>query len=182
MLRYIAKRLLIFIPTLIAISLLTFIISVNAPGDPVETILNKQQGEGQNANKTVDKSAYIALRHKLGFDLPLFYFSITSSTESDTLYRIARKDVRDNLAHLSFIYGDWNRVVKYYKAVIMLNNELAGDIHDSECRAKYIEMRPLADALYTTYEEEKINALLDKLQNCLPGKCNVSEVPGFVNG
>ena len=52
MLKYILKRLLIFIPTLIAISLLTFIISQKAPGDPVENMLNRNQGgEGQAATK-----------------------------------------------------------------------------------------------------------------------------------
>jgi len=64
MLRYIAKRILIFIPTLIAISLITFIISVNAPGDPVESILNKKSGDaGQNTRGLTDEAAYIALQH-----------------------------------------------------------------------------------------------------------------------
>ena len=86
MLKYIIKRILIFIPTLIAISLLTFIISVNAPGDPVDTILNKKSGgeAGMSTKATVDETAYIYMRHKLGLDLPLFYFSITNATVSDT--------------------------------------------------------------------------------------------------
>ena len=36
MLKYILKRLLIFIPTLFVIALATFYLSVNVPGDPVE--------------------------------------------------------------------------------------------------------------------------------------------------
>ena len=73
MLKYIIKRILIFIPTLIAISLITFIISVNAPGDPVETILNKKSGEtGMSTKAAVDETAYTNMRHKLGLDLPLF--------------------------------------------------------------------------------------------------------------
>src|SRR5665213_3570445 len=94
MLKYIVKRFFIFIPTLIAISLITFIIGINAPGDPVETILTKQQGESQSVKGLVDESAYLSLRHKLGLDLPLFYFSVTNATASDTLYRIAKTDVR----------------------------------------------------------------------------------------
>ena len=70
MLKYIAKRLIIFIPTLIAISLLTFVISINAPGDPVEAMLNKNSGgEGNQTSRQGGEIAYVNLRHELGFDL-----------------------------------------------------------------------------------------------------------------
>ena len=36
MLKYTIKRLLAFIPMLIAISLLSFVITLNSPGDPLE--------------------------------------------------------------------------------------------------------------------------------------------------
>ena len=76
MLKYILKRLLIFIPTLIAISLLTFVISINAPGDPVETMLNQGGGgDGRSGEKLASEKTYEAKRHELGFDLPLFYSS-----------------------------------------------------------------------------------------------------------
>ena len=38
MLQYITKRILTFIPMTTAISLIAFIISINAPGDPVERL------------------------------------------------------------------------------------------------------------------------------------------------
>ena len=40
MLKYLFKRLLIFIPTMVAITLVAFVISINAPGDPVEIMLS----------------------------------------------------------------------------------------------------------------------------------------------
>ncbi len=46
MLRYIFKRLIVFIPTLIIISLLAFVISINAPGDPVERLSKSANKEG----------------------------------------------------------------------------------------------------------------------------------------
>ena len=77
MFKYIFKRLLIFIPTLFAISLLTFVISLNAPGDPVDTMLNKNAGgEGQASQKLATEKAYNDIRHQLGFDLPVFYFRL----------------------------------------------------------------------------------------------------------
>ena len=58
MFNYIVKRLLIFIPTLIAISLLTFVISINAPGDPVETMLNQSMnGNGGSSDKIANEKA-----------------------------------------------------------------------------------------------------------------------------
>jgi ABC-type microcin C transport system permease subunit YejB len=73
MLKYILRRLLLFIPTLLAISLLTFFISVNAPGDPVEIMLNRSEGDAgsHSANSAGDKD-YVELRHKL--DLTFLYF------------------------------------------------------------------------------------------------------------
>ena len=58
MLKYIVKRILIFIPMLIAISLLAFVININAPGDPVERLSNSADKEGaaneqSNATKKV---------------------------------------------------------------------------------------------------------------------------------
>ena len=59
MFKYIFKRLLIFIPTLIAISLLTFVISINAPGDPVETMLNSSVGnDGRSGEKLASEKTY----------------------------------------------------------------------------------------------------------------------------
>jgi len=181
MLKYIARRILIFIPTLIVISLVTFIISVNAPGDPVETILDKKQGESNLAKGITDQAAYINLRHKLGLDLPRFYFSFTNATTCDTLYKIPRADVRDNLEHLSYVYGDWNLVSDYYKSVVHLNEMVAGSINDSACRAKYALLRPIAEKLYTTWQEDEIASLFVKMNAVMPKACNVSEVTGYLN-
>jgi peptide/nickel transport system permease protein len=163
MLKYIVKRIFIFIPTLIAISLITFAIGVNAPGDPVETILNKQQGEASSSKGLVDESAYISLRHKLGLDLPLFYFSITNSTASDTLYRIAKTDERENLKHLAFIYGNWPDVVHYYSAVKQFEFALNTVKTDSSNAEDITTAKAATNALYTNYDKEKIDLLLNKL-------------------
>jgi len=83
MFKYIFKRLLIFIPTLIAVSLLTFVISANVPGDPIESMLTRNQGgEGQGSQRMATEKAYNTLRHELGFDLPVFYFTFTNATYS----------------------------------------------------------------------------------------------------
>ena len=46
MLKYTIKRVLTLIPMLIAISLIAFLISINAPGDPVERLSKAAGNEG----------------------------------------------------------------------------------------------------------------------------------------
>ena len=90
MLRYILKRLLTFLPMLVVISLVAFVISVSSPGDPVERLLagdQSMQNESQAVN--MDRSSErIKLRHKLGLDLPVFYFSIATLADIDTIYKL----------------------------------------------------------------------------------------------
>ena len=78
MLKYLVKRILVFIPTLIAISLLAFIININAPADPVEKLSNTADKEGAaNQQSNATKKIKQDLRKKLGLDLPVFYFDFS---------------------------------------------------------------------------------------------------------
>lgn len=118
MLGYFIRRILFFVPTLIAISLLTFFISVNAPGDPVELMLNRGEArEGSQGNKISRNKDYAQLRHKLGLDLPLFYFSLTDATVSDTIHKIDNPQLRTALKRLSNEYGIWENVSAYYHEI-----------------------------------------------------------------
>src|SRR5258707_4916114 len=68
MLGYLVNRILIMIPTLIAISILIFIIINLPPGDYFSTYIAELQSQGENANLT--KIAF--LKAQYGFDLPLW--------------------------------------------------------------------------------------------------------------
>src|ERR1043165_8341978 len=113
MLRYILRRILIFIPTLIIITLLGFVISVNAPGDPSERMVKPQAGEAgtQTGNTEQQKKFW---REKLGLDLPVFYFSLTSLARPDTLYKVYNKNEREALDRLISKYGNWPAIQDYY--------------------------------------------------------------------
>lgn len=111
MLLYILKRILIFIPTLIAITLLGFIISVNAPGDPVERMVQPSIDDGAKTNNVSEQKK--EWRAKLGLDLPVFYFSLTSLSRPDTLYKIEDRTERDALDRLISIYGNWSDIQDY---------------------------------------------------------------------
>ncbi len=78
---YLIKRILIFIPGLFFLVLLSFVLLKNAPGDPVEQILSGQHPEMSSTNQSSNDSKLRAeLEHKLGLDLPLFYFSFANNT------------------------------------------------------------------------------------------------------
>ena len=67
MLRYIVHRLLVMIPTLLAISIIVFTIIQLPPGDYLESYIAELQSEGQ----TVDQSKIEFLRQNYGFDKPM---------------------------------------------------------------------------------------------------------------
>src|SRR5579885_3584597 len=109
MLVYILKRVLYFVPTFFIIALFSFLLSVIAPGDPVELKLSagmqSSEGQGQASDKLAGEEAYKQISEKLGRNLPLFYFTVTSKAFPDTLYKVLRKTERENLERLTDKYG-----------------------------------------------------------------------------
>ena len=121
MFKYALKRILTFIPMLIAISLLSFVISINAPGDPVERLSKAAGSEGSAEQQTgASKKIKQELRKKLGLDLPIFYLSITDLASSDTLYKVQDKYHKANLEALTHQSGNWKAVSDYYSSLLFL--------------------------------------------------------------
>jgi peptide/nickel transport system permease protein len=124
MLKYTIKRVLTFIPMLIAISLIAFIISINAPGDPVERLSKAAGNEGSAEQQSgASKKIKQELRKKLGLDLPIFYVSITDLASSDTLYKIQDKYHKANLKELTHQSGNWQAVANYYNQLLILQKK-----------------------------------------------------------
>jgi len=121
MLKYTLQRILTFIPMLIAISLLSFVISINAPGDPVERLAKTAESEGSAQEQSgASKKIKQELRKKLGLDLPIFYLSISDLSSSDTLYKVQDKYHKSTLEHLTHKSGDWQLVSDYYLELLNL--------------------------------------------------------------
>jgi peptide/nickel transport system permease protein len=121
MFKYALKRILTFIPMLIAISLLSFVISINAPGDPVERLSKAAGSEGSAEQQSgASKKVKQELRKKLGLDLPIFYLSITDLAASDTLYKVQDKYHKANLEALTHQSGNWQAVSDYYSSLLTL--------------------------------------------------------------
>jgi peptide/nickel transport system permease protein len=155
MLKYLAKRILIFIPTLLAISLLAFIISISAPADPVEKLSSSADKEGAaNQQSNATKKTKQELRKKLGLDLPVFYFSFGSVSDCDTLYKVADKDHSACLSELSHYYGNWEDVSNYFhqlnEAQFSHSNLILDDIFEQN---KGVDGRP-------AYSKNEINDVI----------------------
>ena len=127
--RYLLKRICIFIPTLLVIILLAFIISVKAPGDPLDRMVTAQDGVTDQSslswNAQLEKDRW---RTKLGLDLPVFYFSITNAATPDTLYRIYDKRLRETSKRLIQAYGNWEEISAYQTSI----QELAKQVELTE--------------------------------------------------
>lgn len=118
MLAYIFKRILIFIPTLFVITLLGFVISINAPGDPVERMVSAAESGGEINSQTKNQQEQVRFwTHKLGLDLPVFYLSLSTYAHPDTLYKIYDQDEREALDRLIYKYGNWNEIQDYYTSL-----------------------------------------------------------------
>ena len=133
MLQYIAKRILLFIPALLVISLVAFIINNVAPVDPAERLVNASIGlaDAQHADrqKIIDQK-----RKELGLDLPVFYFNVSSLDKSDAACQGWKKYVP-----VIHFYGTENQYHKWISGIIM-----HGDFGTS-----YVTQLPVANEILT---------------------------------
>jgi len=116
MLKYIIKRLLIFIPTLLVISMVVFGLGKLAPGDPVDHFLPEEEAASK-FDYTYYKKEYAIQAKKLGLDKPNFYFGFHPIAYPDTFYRIQDPDQRYVLNKLIGQYGNWPEINHYYQSV-----------------------------------------------------------------
>jgi peptide/nickel transport system permease protein len=166
MFQYIIQRILIFIPTLFVISLFTFLLSVNVPGDPVEQMMGGggSAGEvGQSSSKLASERSYIDKRKELGLHLPVFYLALSNAAAPDTLHRIPRKQHQEMLIDLIRQYGNWPQIETYYSSIQQLDLAIADIPSDSMNGDAKIGMRDEIYLLFIHPEEEIIQGALGKM-------------------
>jgi len=147
MARHLWRRILLFIPTLVVISLLSFLLSVLAPGDPVDSLLGSAQGdEVSNAASGNIQQEKQYWRHKLGLDLPVFYCSISNLATPDTLYRVTVPEERECLGRLISMYGNWKEIAAYRRAVLQFQS-LTRKFEPDTLTTRRLGKDPLTDLL-----------------------------------
>ncbi len=143
-----------------------------APGDPVELKLKggMAASSGQSAEKIAGEQAYIDLSRKLGRDLPAFYFSITSKAFPDTLYKVPKKEERENLERMIEQYGNWNEISAYYHSVKALEFSLFDrkiDTLDPNTFDRSRNIREACNDLYRNYEHNEIQVHLKRISEAV---------------
>lgn len=108
---YILKRILLFIPTLLVLSVIGFAITVNAPGDPVDRLFTSDNSNPHNTLLT--RRLKQEKRHQLGLDLPVFYLSIGTLADINPYPFTADKDEREAIVELSRYAGNASAVKTY---------------------------------------------------------------------
>lgn len=171
MFKYILKRVFYFIPTLFLISIFTFGLSKMAPGDPVELRLaggmSGSKGGGQKSDKLAGEKQYLAMKKKLGLDIPSFYFDLTSQSIPDTLYKISRKNEKETLLALTKQYGNWEAVQNYFSALKKLESAKF-TIEKNE--SSYVGLKSLSNnynKILNTSSDEKILNYFNKLDKAI---------------
>ena len=163
LLGYILKRIFIFLPTLIIISILTFTIMSNAPGDPADTLLNQKAGDGQATDKMATDKAYREIRKKLGLDQPMFYFTVSSLATCDTLNHIDQSDHRDMLARITDKYGNWDKVLGYYNAALTLDKTILFLPRDSSNILSLVLLRNASTTILRSYDDAVIDSSVSSI-------------------
>lgn len=125
MILYIIKRLLQFIPAMFVVSLLSFYISINSPGDPVEILSQSASAQGGSSSSyNASKQYKDSVRVKLGLNLPLFYFSLNTFSDCDTLHKILDKQEQYAFHRISRRWTDWKNTAKYFQEINGLQKAL----------------------------------------------------------
>lgn len=165
MLTYLFKRLLIFVPTLLFISLVAFGLNRVAPGDPMENNLEPEEGAGIEDYRYYE-NAYLSIAERMGLDRPVFYFTFTAAAYPDTLHRIVNRDKIFTLEKLIANYGNWEEIEAYTHQI--RNTELTlYSWPDSIAKEVQIVVRKTLGQLYFSHKVVRINSLLGKMQTAL---------------
>jgi peptide/nickel transport system permease protein len=162
---YLLKRILLFIPTLLLVSLLAFGLSRLAPGDPVALYLGDDAfGKISTPNDLLAaEKGYAQTAADLHEDKPPFYFSITSQAYPDTLYRIAIGFRRKTLEKLIGQYGNWPQVQAWYNGIRSFDLRLLALTDSAQVAAATPLKIPLRE-LYSRYEDGAITARLHEME------------------
>ncbi len=174
MFKYILKRIVAFVPTLLIISLMAFIISISAPGDPVERLLRAADSEGgtsEQSNAAAQQRQ--ELRRELGLDRPVFYFTFGTLAQPDTLFKIADQTERKALVKLVNRTGNWEAVSRYFVSLKAARKAHFGINADELVKARMVAEAGTGDSAAMSAAD---SARYATLKNEYQEKINLSNI------
>ena len=153
MLGYVLKRLLLLLPTLWIICSLVFFLSKIVPGTCLDVALERTSQSLANPGKVdlpVDQEPIV----------PLFYFSVRSRAEPDSLYRLRPELHQTFLRNLTLQSGNWPEVAAFYSTLNTLNNSQPSGVKTSS----QILNRQI-QTIYTVKELQAVEQALVRLKS-----------------
>jgi peptide/nickel transport system permease protein len=160
---YTLKRIGLIVPTLFVVALLTFGLNQCTPGDPVMDKMPESNIKATPLETWQEfHRNYQLAAHKLGRDLPLFYFNISSQAYPDTLYRIIPLSEQENAKNLIGQYGNWPAVQNYLQALrdaTKLTLSLQADIKNDLIIVCSQELQALTLIANETEIEQQLSSL-----------------------
>lgn len=174
---YLLKRLLWFLPTLLAISFLAFGLSKCTPGDPV---MQACFPEDTPFEEKVFELEYQRCAKTLGLDRPAFYFSLSPAAYPDTLHRIFQMARRETLSKLIAQYGNWPEIAAYYHGLTDFKTQLE-QVPDTVAKFQLTSIKSELRFLPYQYKADKIQNGLDSIATQIQSDAALSKLlsPGF---
>ncbi|MDW3651790.1 MAG: ABC transporter permease [Bacteroidia bacterium] len=164
--KYALKRLGIFLPGLLLISMLVFYLSTKSPVNELASQCNVEaQANFSDYEACLRKNWEI---HQL--DKPLFYFALQSFAEPDTLHLIYDHRQKAAAEELCLRSGDWPRVQNYFLKIRQLDQVHAQErsrMKTFSSREAFSQMKAEIIALRGLGKVEAIKTKLDQIHDFL---------------
>lgn len=160
------------IPTLFAVVLIGFVLLVNTPGDPVNTILHLSSEDDpmRSSNPTIERQKK-EWEDKMGLNLPLFYVTIQPQALPSTIYTITNKKEKETIRKLCIRTGNPTDVVRYRSLLKEFYTTLIKDVSNIPLSYKDTLSSRIAEIkyAYNTLFYETDLAKIESLQSALKG-------------
>ena len=132
---FLLKRLLVLIPTVWLIVTIMFLLSRFVPGSFLNLKLGSLNEQAQQQLNIVQQQQLLQqYKKQRGDDLPVFYFSIRSAAEPDTLWQVQPEQEQQVLRQWVLENGNWPAISRYYSEAKLLQ-QLLSKTTDTEAKA-----------------------------------------------
>lgn len=119
---YIIKRIALFIPTFLVVSVIGFWLFSLSPSNPFDKLLVKQSSySGYTIQQQISEQEKQWV-NTLGLNLPVFYFSLNSLAMPDTIYKIYDKKKLTQYKQLLALNGNHQIVSNYLSTTLNIGN------------------------------------------------------------
>lgn len=116
---YTIRRILLFLPNLLLVTILVYALTSLVPGSPVESKM-PEQGQFQDGARIEAfqyEREYTRQAIIMGLDKPVFYFSVRTAAYPDTLHKIFPESLRKNKQALSRQLKSWAFTQNFHQKI-----------------------------------------------------------------